>query len=377
MKSRILTIFLVALAVHSQGDQLFFRISGPVAVTFMTCSAEGYVTWTNATTNATLTIQARSVLGTSDWRDYVQVPVTNAITAHRLFDPNPPTGMVFIPAGSFKMGDILQDMVVDDTPLNERPVHDVFVSAFHMDRYEVTKALWDEVRKWGISHGYNFTSAGSANNTNHPVHTVNWYDVVKWCNARSEKEGLMPAYYTDARQTNVYRTGWIDLLNDSVKWDAGYRLPTEAEWEKAARGGGVEHRFPWTDMDTISHSRANYYATNRYAYDSSPTWGYHPTFAEGTARTSPVGSFAPNGYGLYDMAGNVWERCWDWFDQNYYSSSAAIDPRGSLVPVPFGLRTIRGGAWSVRAYQMRCSYRGNAPANTGSAGNGFRCVRIR
>jgi formylglycine-generating enzyme required for sulfatase activity len=77
------------------------------------------------------------------------------------------------------------------------------------------------------------------------VKAVDWYDCVKWCNARSELEGRIPAYYTDAMQTTVYRTGRWDVDNSSVNWNAGYRLPTEAEWEKTARGGASGQRFPW------------------------------------------------------------------------------------------------------------------------------------
>ena len=131
--------------------------------------------------------------------------------------------------------------------------------------------------------------------------------MVKWCNARSEKEGLAPCYHTDVARTAVYRTGRVDVTNDMVNWSAnGYRLPTEAEWEKAARGGLVGRRFPWGDQ--ITHSLANYSSDSIYPYDTSPTRGYHPDYqAGGAPYTSPVGNFAANGYGLYDMAGNVYE----------------------------------------------------------------------
>jgi formylglycine-generating enzyme required for sulfatase activity len=144
-----------------------------------------------------------------------------------------------------------------------------------MDQFEVTKVLWDEVKTWATAHGYSFDNAGLGKTANHPVCWVFWYDAVKWCNARSEKEGRVPAYYIDAAQTKVYRTGQVDVQNDWVKWNSGYRLPTDAEWEKAARGGASGHRFSWSDVDTISHSQANYYSEPG-GYDLGPTRGYHP-----------------------------------------------------------------------------------------------------
>jgi len=275
--------------------------------------------------------------------------------------------MVLIPSGSFDMGDTF-----NEGESHELPVHSVFVSGFYMDKYEVTKEKWDEVYTWAIQNGYNFDHTGYVKAINHPVQTINWYDIVKWCNARSEKEGRTPCYYTDSSKKIVYKTGQLSVANDWVKWETnGYRLPTEAEWEKAARGGAAGHRFPWTDADTITHERANYYSSSRYSYDISPTRGYHPDYNDGIEPyTSPVGSFAPNSFGLYDMAGNVFEWCWDWYDSSYYSSSPGSDPRGSSSGTS---RVLRGGSWCGHAISSRCAIRSyGAPGP--SYRYGFRCV---
>jgi formylglycine-generating enzyme required for sulfatase activity len=273
-----------------------------------------------------------------------------------------PAGMVLIPAGTFEMGDTFAEGEV-----YELPVHSVYVNAFYMDKYEVSKALWDQVKAWSGTNGYNYDNAGSGKATNHPVQSIDWYDMVKWCNARSQKEGRVPAYYTDAALTNVYKTG---QLAPYVNWNAGYRLPTEAEWEKGARGGASGHRFPWSDVDTITHSQANYYSDSSYSYDISPTRGYNPAFNDGIMPyTSPVGSFAPNGYGLYDTAGNVWEWCWDWAGN--YPNTAQTDPRG---PGSGSTRVGRGGNWNYYAGHCRDAYRyGNSP-NYSATNIGFRCA---
>jgi formylglycine-generating enzyme required for sulfatase activity len=281
-----------------------------------------------------------------------------------------PSDMVLIPAGSFTMGDVLGD---ESPPDREIPTHTVAVSAFYLDRYEVTMALWDEVYTWAIAHGYTFGGTGWGKGTNHPVSRVSWYDAVKWCNARSEKEGRIPAYYTSAAQTTVYRSDpgtsvpyMMDVQNDWVKWNLGYRLPTEAEWEYAARGGLSGQRFPWGD--TISQSQANYYSTNSYRYDVSPTRGYHPNDQSGgEPYTSPVGSFAPNAYGLYDMAGNMLEWCWDQYGS--YSSDSQTDPRG---PSSGLIRVCRSGFCGGPADFCRVARR-NGYATVGY-GAGFRCA---
>jgi hypothetical protein len=188
-----------------------------------------------------------------------QINQTALITGCPTGPITPGANMALIPAGSFTMGD-----VADTNEDGDAAPITVYVSAFYLDQTDVTEGLWQQVYNWAIAHGYNFDDAGSGldgygctKGPNYPVVLVNWYDCVKWCNARSEMEGRVPAYYTDATQTTVYQTGALDLGNDCVKWCTGYRLPTEAEWEYAARGGLSGQRFPWGN--TISWSQANYF----------------------------------------------------------------------------------------------------------------------
>ncbi|MBI1741676.1 SUMF1/EgtB/PvdO family nonheme iron enzyme [Candidatus Acetothermia bacterium] len=146
------------------------------------------------------------------------------------------------------------------------------------------------------------------------------------------------------------------------------------------RAGAGRASFPWSDTDTIQHARANYYScpaqycSSGYSYDTSPTRGNHPTYATGdTPYTSPVGRFAPNGYGLYDMAGNVWEWVWDWYDSSYYSGSPGSDPRG---PATGSYRVMRGGGGSLYAIYCRVAFRNNSFSPDNVSNNaGFRLVR--
>jgi formylglycine-generating enzyme required for sulfatase activity len=219
-----------------------------------------------------------------------------------------------------------------------------------MDENLVSSNQWRSVYNWATNHGYGFVNAGAAKAANHPVESVDWYDCVKWSNARSKQAGLTPVYYTEAGLTHVYTNGEVMPY---VDWTAnGYRLPTEAEWEKAARGGLSGQRFPWGDQ--ISESLANYDGdTTSHAYDLGPN-GLNATYYTGSAPyTSPVGSFPANGYGLYDMAGNMWEWCWDWHGAAY---TAGSDPRG---PATGAYRAMRGGDWFYYATDH----------------DGFRCVR--
>ena len=200
--------------------------------------------------------------------------------------------------------------------------------------------------------------------------------MVKWCNARSEKEGLTPAYYTSPDLSTVYRTGRVDVANDFVAWNSGgYRLPTEAEWEKAARGGVTGHRFPWSDTDTIDHTRANYIGKlSWYSYDLGYT-GYDVTYYVGSPPySSPVNAFAPNGYGLYDMSGNAWQWCWDGFDNTWYSNAGATQP-DTRGPETTSLRVLRGGVSDMEAVYARCATRYSLSPHLICSCGGFRCVR--
>ena len=260
-----------------------------------------------------------------------------------------PPGMVLIPGGT------------NEGTNPDSGDYSLTVNPFYMDRHEVTRSLWEEVRAWALANGYTFDNAGLGKAANHPVHSVNWYDAVKWCNARSEKEGLTPVYvyftFVPTPTEWVYRSGQNDLVVQTAA--VGYRLPTAIEWEYAARGGARNRRFPWGDSDLIQHARANYASDAFYPYDTSPTRGSHPAYNDGTQPyTGPVGSFAPNGYGLYDMAGNVWEWCFNWH-------SDYVDSR----------REVRGGSYFSFAYTCRVYTPFFSEPDTVTQTRGFRSVR--
>jgi formylglycine-generating enzyme required for sulfatase activity len=284
------------------------------------------------------------------------------------YTPPPPSGMVLIPAGSFTMGDSMGDYANNAGPYytNNAVLVTANVSSFYMETNLVTWSQWQGVYAYATNHGYGFVNAGAGKGLNHPVYWVNWYDCVKWCNARSQQAGKVPVYYTDAGLTEVYTNGEVEVY---VDWGAkGYRLPTEAEWEKAARGGLSGQRFPWGNL--ISLTNANYQGnTNTSSYDLGPD-GYSPIgTVGGWPYTSPVGSFAANGFGLYDMAGNVLQWCWDWYGTPY---AGGTDPRGAASG---SCRVLRGGSWGShgRDCPTACRY-GIIPPWYKNYGIGFRSV---
>ncbi|MDR0525819.1 MAG: formylglycine-generating enzyme family protein [Spirochaetaceae bacterium] len=230
------------------------------------------------------------------------------------------TGFVRIPEGSFMMGSPFGE---PERIENEIP-HEIIIQEFFMGAYLVTQQEYET---------YNDINPSHFKGPKLPVENVNWYDAIAYCNARSVEEGRVPVYTAK---------GDVIRLNRAAD---GYRLPTEAEWEYACRAGTTT---PFNTGASISTDQANYDGT--YPYSEGPKGTYRE-------KTTPVGAFPPNRWGLYDMHGNVWEWCWDWFDA--YDIHRTYDPVG---PSCGASRVIRGGSWGGGARYLRAAYRcGNNP----------------
>jgi len=233
-------------------------------------------------------------------------------------------GFVLVPAGEFVMGSEHGDP-------DERPVRRVYVDAFYIGRYEVTNAQFE---KFDPTHRRTEFSPGD----DMPVVAVSWDDASAFCRWLSQKEGVE------------------------------YRLPTEAEWEKAARGPAQvgPRKYPWGDGDPPPSGSV---LANLGPGRNQDAWA-----ADGHRFAAPVGSF-PSGasvFGVHDMAGNVWEWCLDWYSADYYSKGAVRNPRG---PTEGKWRVYRGGSFANDASAARCSNRAAQKADFTEASLGFRCVR--
>jgi formylglycine-generating enzyme required for sulfatase activity len=244
-----------------------------------------------------------------------------------------PRNLEYISGGTFTMGSPANDPERYD---NEGPQHKVTVSSFYMGKYQVTQSEYKAVIRTNPSH---------FRGDNLPVENVSWFDAVEYCNHLSQREGLSPAY-----MVNGGNVMWNRNTN-------GYRLPTEAEWEYACRAGTTT---PFSAGNNITTSQANY--DGRNPYNNNKKGKYRK-------RTTTVGSFEPNPWGLYDMHGNVLEWCLDGYGT--YSSNAQTNSGA----VSGAYRVIRGGSWYSYGQYLRSVYRDFSSPSHGSGSIGFRLVR--
>jgi formylglycine-generating enzyme required for sulfatase activity len=247
-----------------------------------------------------------------------------------------PDGVVRINGGTFLMGSPATEAGRDGDEVQ----HSVTVSGFYMSKYEVTQKEWVEVM--GSNPSY-------FKGDNLPVECVSWYDAVEYCNKRSVKEGLTPAYTIDKTRSDPDNRNGNDKVKWVVTWNrgaSGYRLPTEAEWEYACRAG-----------TTTAYSTGGSITTGQANYDNS-------------SGTKNVGSYSVNPWGLYDMHGNVWEWCWDWYES--YGDGAQTDPVGASSGAD---RLVRGGGWGGTARYARSANRDYGTPSFRYNDLGFRLVR--
>ncbi|MFM9950919.1 MAG: SUMF1/EgtB/PvdO family nonheme iron enzyme [Saprospiraceae bacterium] len=279
---------------------------------------------------------------------------------------------ILIPGGTFQMGDLF-----DEGDSDEKPVRNVTLSDFYLSKFELTlgefrqfisatkyetdadKGGWSYIwngSNWEKKDGVNWKCdiAGKLRpeaENNHPVIHVSWYDAVAYCNWLSGQRGLQKVYS-------------ISGTNVAANWNAnGYRLPTEAEWEYAARQGGKKVRFG-NGQNTAEPKAINFDGSAGGKKDYSVVGEYR-------AKTLPVGSLnSPNALGLHDMSGNVWEWCWDWYGT--YPSTAETNPKG---PDSGSDRVIRGGSWGSDPAYVRCANRGSDSPGSRYYYLGFRLAR--
>ncbi|MDR0456062.1 MAG: formylglycine-generating enzyme family protein [Treponema sp.] len=250
--------------------------------------------------------------------------------------------MVLVKGGTFTMGSPAEET---NSFHDERPQHEVTLTNFYMSKHQITQKDWKDIMGTSPS---NFTGDEL------PVEKVSWYDTLVFCNKLSMKRGLNPAYRISG-STDPEEWGAIPVYPSSnAEWDAveivkeanGYRLPTEAQWEYACRVGTLT---PFGTGENITADQANY--DGRYPYKNYPQGAYRQT-------TTPVGSYEPNAWGLYDMHGNVWEWCWDWHGS--YAGGKQTDPQGAVTGA---YRVARGGSWNNNGRFLRSASRGSsAPA---------------
>lgn len=261
--------------------------------------------------------------------------------------------MALIPGGTFQMGDLFNEGSND-----EKPVHTVTVDTFYLSKTEVT---FDEYDAFCKATGRTKPSDKGWGRGRRPVINVDWYDALEYCNWLSAKENLTPVYTFEKTSPDgkegVFKANW------SAK---GYRLPTEAEWEYAAREGGKKLRFGH-GRDTIAPFEANFNCNDYYKTNYSVAGECEEQ------KTVPVDEMGANRFGLKHMTGNVWEWCWDWYDGWYYRQSAnARNPAG---PANGAYRVCRGGSLGYGPEDCRATSRYRVSADAKFYVLGFRVAR--
>lgn len=360
---------LTILPARAAGSEFFRILSWDQEQTIAHLSNSAFLIWSNSAPGSRFLVERTHSLSSLEWQPVARGHTgSNNVVSIKVAEPFPPTGFAFIPGGLFKMGDILGDHN------NATPVHPVTLKPFFMKKHEIRNIELAAVFQWAFENNLiqvssntvllrsgdtnvlmdlkrfaqeiSFSSNGFSVKTGreeHPAAYISWYGAVAYCNFLSSVEGKEVCYNLQGWSCDFTKTG--------------YRLPTEAEWELAARGGYEGKRFPWHDSDLITHSRANYKSETNNVYDVSPTRGFHPDYAGSNPRSSPVGTFPPNNYGLYDMCGNVWEWVWDWSGR--YLSGHQTNPIG---PVSGRFRVFRGGSWYTTAERVTVAMRYSSAA---------------
>lgn len=260
-----------------------------------------------------------------------ETPPTERPTPNKTFTPRPPTAtptkialleritdaqgvkMALIPAGEFQMGS-------QDGQANEKPVHRVYLNAFNLDIYEVTNALYMACVQADACEKPDGIRYGNSQYDNYPVTNVDWNRAQVYCSWR------------------------------------GGALPSEAQWEKAARGGLNGKKYPWGDESPVCKAGAK---------NGANFWG--------CGQSIDIGKYAPNGYGLYDMAGNVWEWVQDWYQSDYYSSQSVFN--NPFGPSTGQARVLRGGGWGYESSTVPITYRYGYTPSYSDPYVGFRCAR--
>ena len=324
--------------------------------------------------------------GYIDWLDLV---ILTEYWLEGTVQQNEPDDMVFILGGTFEMGDHHDEMS------NALPVHTVTLDSFYMSKYGISNQQYADFLNsaypalikvdGGVvyaadddSNSYPYCDTSTASSysqinyfvgvftvnikdgtmdmSNHPMVEASWYGSVAYCNWKSQQEGLESCYNLSTWQCDFTKNG--------------YRLATEAEWEYAARGGNHSPYYRYSWGDSIDGSMANYYSSGD-PFETGPSWPLTTPVGYYDGNQTPAGIDMANGYGLYDMTGNVYEWCNDWHDSSYYSSSPTNNPTGPASGIN---RVMRGGEWFGSEFYCRVAYRNPSDPLNRMSVIGFRIV---